>query len=1190
MTKRFICLLLSAILLLGVLPVSPAAIAWAEELPAVEEAVIPTVKDLPETTPAETPPAAETPEGDAAIPPEDETSADELPTEDTSENDTLTEITAEDEAEPFSYTADSGQCGDNVRWSISGTTLTISGTGAMWNYVDGPWCGRDITSVVIEDGVTAVGECAFAGCWDLQSVTLPRSITEIQYGTFYYCYSLETISLPSTLERIGQRAFQYCGALSSVSLPDSITTVEPYAFSNCWNLRTVTMPKNLQTIGSGAFSYCDMLSSISLPDSVTDIAYFAFGWCGRLSSVKMPERLNSIGEATFYNCYNLHSIDIPQGLTTLPISVFQNSGLRSVTIPEGITRIGRSAFFWCDSLTSCNLPDSLLSIGDYAFEGCYNLRGIKLPSSLQTVGNYSFDDTGISSLTLPTSLRSVGACAFSGTNIFSVTLPANLTYCANSAFSFCSNLESIRVNSANNAYTSVDGVLFNKAKTTLLLYPCAKSGSLYAIPSTVTSIAAGAFETASNLGRVTIPDGVDSIGEMAFAYCEKLASVSIPKTVSSWGNYIFMECYNLKQVTLADGLTTIGAYAFSWSGITTIELPSSIRTINDSAFLGTALTSITLPEGVTELGESAFAYCDSLATVSLPQSLIYIGPEAFSGCYTLETANYAGTYQQWRKNVLVSDNNDRLTNVLQYADSLRLSDDLAQMEGATLTLRSADGKKTVGESKVVHGKVSLAAIADGNYSVTLLRKGYVSAAVKAAVADNVISLSEELTMIRRGNVNGVNDVDITDVQCLYEYLATRVPMGKFRNDTALLRQVGDVNEDGILNILDFEALYQQVVASSGGGSSDGPYRIGIVTGSVSQSEDDRRGAEAFQAEYGEDMVTLAIYPDNFTEELETTIQNIVNLSSDPDMKAIIVNQAVPGTTEAFRKIKESRPDIICIAGEAHEDLPEIGSAADLVCNNDFVSRGYLIIRTAHELGCDTFVHISFPRHMAYETMSRRVAIMKAACEEFGMKFVLETAPDPTSDVGVSGAQAYILEKVPEWVNKYGKNAAYFCTNDAHTEPLLKQLLEYGGYYIESDLPSPLLGYPGALGLDLTEEAGNPAKILRKVEAAICEKGGAGHFGTWAYPYGYTLSAGLAQHAKNVIDGNADICDMDDVASALQKYSPKAEWNGASYTNATTGVKSDNVFLIYQDTYIMGNPGKFMGNTSIKVPQKYFTIS
>ena len=329
----------------------------------------------------------------------------------------------------------------------------------------------------------------------------------------------------------------------------------------------------------------------------------------------------------------------------------------------------------------------------------------------------------------------------------------------------------------------------------------------------------------------------------------------------------------------------------------------------------------------------------------------------------------------------------------------------------------------------------------------------------------------------------------------------------------------------------------------------GNVHIGIVTGSVSQSEDDRRGAEAFQAMYGEEMVKLSIYPDNFTEELETTIQTIVNLSDDPDMKAIIVNQGVPGTTEAFRQIKERRPDIICIAGESHEDLPEIGSAADLVCNNDFVAR---------------------------------------ACEEFGMEFVLETAPDPTSDVGVAGAQAYILEKVPEWVEKYGEKAAYFCTNDAHTEPLLKQLLEYGGYFIEADLPSPLMGYPGALGLDLTEEAGDFDKILKKVESAIVEKGGAGRFGTWAYSYGYTVSAGLAQHALNVINGESELADIDDIAKAYQVFSPNAEWNGSNYTNADTGVKLDNVFLVYQDTYIMGDPGWFMGSTEVEVPEKYFT--
>ncbi|MFA7565678.1 MAG: DUF3798 domain-containing protein, partial [Alkalispirochaeta sp.] len=251
-----------------------------------------------------------------------------------------------------------------------------------------------------------------------------------------------------------------------------------------------------------------------------------------------------------------------------------------------------------------------------------------------------------------------------------------------------------------------------------------------------------------------------------------------------------------------------------------------------------------------------------------------------------------------------------------------------------------------------------------------------------------------------------------------------------------------------------------------GDSKGADFHIGIVTGTVSQSEDDLRGAERLIEEYGSvadgGMIQHVTYPDNFMQEMETTITQIVGLADDPKMGAIVVNQAIPGTTEAFRRVKEKRPDIILIAGEAHEDPLVIESTTDLVINNDFVARGYLIIDTAKKMGADTFVHISFPRHMSYETLGRRRAIMEVACNDLGLEFVFETAPDPTSDVGVAGAQQFILEKVPAWVEKYGKNTAFFVTNDAHTEPLLKQLIEYGGYFVEADLPSPLMGYPGAL--------------------------------------------------------------------------------------------------------------------------------
>lgn len=403
-------------------------------------------------------------------------------------------------------------------------------------------------------------------------------------------------------------------------------------------------------------------------------------------------------------------------------------------------------------------------------------------------------------------------------------------------------------------------------------------------------------------------------------------------------------------------------------------------------------------------------------------------------------------------------------------------------------------------------------------------------------------------------------------------------------EAAPAQETGSVTETETVSTSEENA---EEPATEESGAED--FHIGIVTGSYAQSEDDRRGAEAFQEKCGADQVTLLIYPDNFTEEMDTTIRMILDLADDPAMKAIIVNQAVDGTTEAFRQVREKRPDILLIAGEAYEDFSEIAPVSDLVVNCDFVNRGYLIIHTAHELGCDTFVHISFPRHMSYETVARRVAVMEAACEEFGMKFVTLEAPDPTTEVGVPGAQSYILEHVPEWADLYGPHTAYFCTNDAHTEPLIKKLLECGGYFIEADLPSPSMGYPGALDLDLAKEAGDFDKMLTTVEDAVVAKGGAGRFGTWKYSYGYTVSAGLAEHARNVILGESELTDINDLAKAYRIFSPEADWNGAKYTDAATGEKMDNTILIYQDTYIFGDPGRYMGTTKIEVPEKYFTI-
>ena len=377
------------------------------------------------------------------------------------------------------------------------------------------------------------------------------------------------------------------------------------------------------------------------------------------------------------------------------------------------------------------------------------------------------------------------------------------------------------------------------------------------------------------------------------------------------------------------------------------------------------------------------------------------------------------------------------------------------------------------------------------------------------------------------------------------------------------------------------------------------FHIGIMTGTVSQSEDDLRGAELMIKMYGDSanggMITHITYPDNFPSEQETTISQIVGLADDPLMKVIVVNQAVPGTAEAFRRVREKRNDILLLAGEPHEDPGVITESAHVATHTDHIGRGYTIPLGAQKMGAKTFVHISFPRHMSYETLGLRRAIMEEACKDLGIKFVFETAPDPTSDVGMAGAQQYILENMPAWIEKYGKDAAFFCTNDGHTEPLLRQVAALGGYFVEADLPSPLMGYPGALGIDLSKEQGDWPAILKKVEDAVVKAGGGGRMGTWAYSWGYTTTAALAEFGKRYMDEGHDkdpkylgsAKALKDIREAYDKFCPGAHWGASYFTEAATGVRNTKFVLLRQDTYVLG--GDYLGLADVEIPEKYFHI-
>jgi hypothetical protein len=374
------------------------------------------------------------------------------------------------------------------------------------------------------------------------------------------------------------------------------------------------------------------------------------------------------------------------------------------------------------------------------------------------------------------------------------------------------------------------------------------------------------------------------------------------------------------------------------------------------------------------------------------------------------------------------------------------------------------------------------------------------------------------------------------------------------------------------------------------------FHIGISTESVYQGEDDLRGAEKLQQEYGDaakgGMVRIVIAPDDFMSQQETLISNMVALAEDPLMKVIVTCNMLPGTAEAFKRIRAKRPDILLLGAIPLEDPLVITKASDLVIDIDFVSRGYTIPWVAKQLGAKTMVHISFPRHMSMESFGRRRAVMEAACKDLGLKFVYQSAPDPTSDVGVAGAQQFLLEKMPAWVQQYsnGRNdrVAFFTSNDAHAEPIIKRVVENpNAIFVEPGSASPILGFPGALGLDLAAEKGNWGAIMSKIDTSLKAKGATGRLGTWAYSSGYVFMAGLGELGKRVVEGKAKLTSTKDIYEALGKYSPGASWNGAWYTDNSTGVRVKNELLVYMDTYVFGRG--YMGTTKLKIPEKYFLV-
>ena len=515
--------------------------------------------------------------------------------------------------ETTDYNNTTGGTDGNITWTLDGDgVLIISGTGEMNDYetenvndtwiTTAPW-GSDVTSVVINDGVTGIGNSAFFECHGLTSITIPESVTSIGDYAFFECRGLTSITIPDSVTSIGHDAFSLCTGLTSITIPEGVVSIGYYAFEDCCSLTNVILPDSVTWIGSGAFNGCNALTDVYYTGTEEEWNQIDIGLHN--------EPLDTA--AIHYNTISGTDGNIDWTLTdsgVLTVSGTGNMGdyayngapwyeqrnqITEIVVNNGVNSIGKNAFYECRNLTSITIPGSVSSIGQSAFVNCSSLT----------------------SVTLPNSIISIGWGAFNGcTSLTSVTIPDGLTNLGHFAFANCSSLMSINASSSNMNYSSVGGVLFDKNETTIIAYPGGLTGE-YAIPYGVTSIGDNAFWNCT-LENVTIPDSVVSIGVDAFCSCSNLTSITIPNSVTYIDIYAFESCRNLANINVDSGNT----YFASVEGV----LFNKNKTVL-IAYPGGKAGEYTIPNNVTSISAGAFANCTNLTKVTIPNSVTNIEQE-----------------------------------------------------------------------------------------------------------------------------------------------------------------------------------------------------------------------------------------------------------------------------------------------------------------------------------------------------------------------------------------------------------------------------------------------------------------------------------------------------------------------------------------------------------------------------------
>ncbi len=531
-----------------------------------------------------------------------------------------------------------GAQGRNLTWTLdSAGTLTISGSGDMVDYEYGgtPWGYPQVKRVVLESGVTSVGDYAFNN-WK----------------------SLTSVSIADTVKRIGNMAFSYCYNLTGLTLPAGLESIGTEAFNNCTSLTSLTLPAGLTEIGSFAFFYCTSLTSLTLPAGLTEIGSYGFGSCTGLTSLTVPGSVTSM-QAAFKDCTGLTSLTLSEGLDKVDWwCAFQNcTGLTTVTIPASVTSVDGNAFNDCPGITGFRVASGS--------ESFCTVDGVLFNKAKTTLVAYPGGKQG--AYTIPDTVSSIKDNAFSGcVGLTAVSIPSNFHH-SSSLFDGCTSLQQITVAEGNRYYCSDGGILFSSGKTTLICYPAGRQGA-YTIPNTVDSIGDYAFADCAGLTRVTItqsvteicshafwnctgltsvtiPQSVTRIMHHAFAGCTGLTSITIPGSVGTLDYSMFENCTKLAGVVLGDGITAIGSRCFyNCAALKGLTIPSSVESIGDYAFMMcTGLESVTVSNGLRSIGPRAFYNCTALKSLSIPASVTEIGESAFQYCPSLTSVVVASS-------------------------------------------------------------------------------------------------------------------------------------------------------------------------------------------------------------------------------------------------------------------------------------------------------------------------------------------------------------------------------------------------------------------------------------------------------------------------------------------------------------------------------------------------------------------